>query len=64
MYHLIRRKVTRNNLFEADKPSIACFAKQDDLILTKVDKGIAKTILEVEYYLKKTQKLLSNNSLY
>ena len=52
MYHLIPRKVTRNNLSEADKPSIACFTKQDDLILTKVDKGIAKTILEVEYYLK------------
>lgn len=52
MYHLIPRKVTRNNLSEADKPSIACFAKQDDLILTKVDKGIAKTILGVEYYLK------------
>lgn len=52
MYYLIPRKVTRNNLSEADKSSIACFAKQDDLILTKVDKGIAKTILGVEYYLK------------
>lgn len=59
-----KKKLARNNLSESDKAAIYYFTKQEDIVITKLDKGGTTVIMDVnEYISKPINKISSIKSL-
>ena len=54
-----KKKLPRNNLSESNKAAIDYFTKQDDIVISKADKGRATVILDVEKYISKANQQLT-----
>ena len=53
-----------NNISKADKTILNEFSKKEDLVFPKADKGRATVIVDVKNYIKKANKILSNENYY
>ena len=50
------KKLPRNNLSESDKAAIHYFTKQEDIVITKLDKGGTTAIMGVDEYIGKAKQ--------
>ena len=59
-----KKKFPRNNLSESDKAAIDYLTKQEDIVITKADKGGATVIMDVDEYISKANRLLTDGNFY